>query len=157
MDWLHGELFLFSSSHVKSLFPPPLTTLCPPVSILLDYLLVKSMCLQVLKRAVTYQYIRQWHPHISYTKLSVWIKGRERNRPSLLSPPGPGSVRLCNATSPTLLASCEIADSHPNQTICPRRNCCQVLAEIAGQSCTSFSNRGEKSTPYIVNLHSTHI
>jgi hypothetical protein len=69
-------------------------------------------------------------------------QGEGTQPPSLLSPPGPGSVRLCNAIetelphsppSPTLLASCEIADSHPNQTICPTRNCCHLLTEIAGQ------------------------
>ncbi len=75
--------------------------------------------------------------------------------PSLLSPPGPGSVRLCSAMEtelpnspslPTLLASCEIADSHPNQTFCPRRNCCQVLTEIAGQAGTNFSHSEEKKS-----------
>ncbi len=49
---------------------------------------------------------------------------------------GPGSVRLCNAmetdlpNSPSLppppTASCEIADSHPNHTICHIRSCCQI-------------------------------
>jgi hypothetical protein len=89
-------------------------------------------------------------------------QGEGTQPPSLLAPPGPGSVRLCNAwrqicptpsPTPTMLASCEITDSHPNQTICPRCNCCQVLTEITVQSCTSFSHRGEKSTPYMVNVH----
>ncbi len=96
----------------------------------------------------------------------VTHKGRERNPPPLLLPPGPGSVRLWNAMEtelpqshslPTLLASCEIADSHPNQTICPTRNCCHVLTEIAGQPGTDFSHRGEKSTPYTVYIHYKHL
>jgi hypothetical protein len=71
--------------------------------------------------------------------------------PSLLSPPGPGSVRLCNAMETKLLHSPSLlADRHPNQTICPTRNSCDVLTEIAGQSGSDFSHRGERSTLYTV-------
>ncbi len=72
-------------------------------------------------------------------------QGEGTQPPSLLLPPGPGIVWLCNAM--------KTAVTPPNQTICPRRNCCQVLTEITGQSCTSFSHRTEKSKPYTV--HST--
>jgi hypothetical protein len=81
------------------------------------------------------------------------IQGEGSQPPSLLSPPGPGSVRRvtiwrqsCHTPppSPTLLASCEIADRHPNQTICPTRNCCEVLTEIAGQPGSDFTYRGER-------------
>jgi hypothetical protein len=46
--------------------------------------------------------------------------------------------------SPSLLASCEIADSPPNQTICPTRNCWHVLTEISSQPGTDFSHRGKR-------------
>ncbi len=63
-------------------------------------------------------------------------------------PPSPVAtwVRYCkerdlpsSQSLPTLLDSCEIADSHPNQTICHRRPSCQQLTEIAGQFGTNFS------------------
>ncbi len=59
-------------------------------------------------------------------------QGEGTQPPSLLSPPGAGSVQLCNAmeaeSCPTphpspLLASWETADRLPNQTICPTRDC----------------------------------
>ncbi len=62
----------------------------------------------------------------AYCSQCVPTKGKERNLPSLLSPRGPGNVscvtlwrELCRTPlpSPTVLASCEIADSHPNHTI----------------------------------------
>ncbi len=59
---------------------------------------------------------------------AVYDQGEGTQPPSLLSPPGPGSERLCNAMetqlphSPSLIASWEIADRHPNQTICPTRD-----------------------------------
>jgi hypothetical protein len=55
-------------------------------------------------------------------------------RQSCLTPP----------PSPSLLASWEIADRHPNQTICPTRDSCHVLTEIAGQPGTDFSPTGGK-------------
>ncbi len=79
--------------------------------------------------------------------------------------PGPGSVscvelwrQSCHTPppSPTLLASCEIADRHPNQTICPTRNCCDILIEIAGQPGSDFSHWGEKSTSYTVYAYTVH-
>jgi hypothetical protein len=82
-------------------------------------------------------------------------RGEGTQTPSLLSPPGPGSVRLCNAMetelphSPSLPPasySCEIADSHPYQTICPTLNCCHVLTEIAGQPGSDFSHREKEYT-----------
>ncbi len=91
-------------------------------------------------------------------------QGEGTQPPSMLSPPGLGSVLLCNAMEtklpnspsppPTLLASCETADSHPNQTICPTRNCCHVLTEIAGQPGTVFSHRGGKEyTVHIIQYY----
>jgi hypothetical protein len=49
---------------------------------------------------------------------------------------------------PASYRSWEIADSHPNQTICPTRNCCDVLTELASQPGSDFSHRGEKSTQF---------
>jgi hypothetical protein len=88
------------------------------------------------------------------------LQGEGTQPTSLLSPPGPGSGRLCNARqicptphpSPILLASCGIADIHPNLTFCPRVKCCKVLTEIANQPGTNFSHRGEKTT----QVHSIH-
>ncbi len=57
---------------------------------------------------------------------------------------------LTSPPSPTLLASWEIADRHPSQTICPTRDSCHVLIEIAGQPGTDFSHRGERSILYTV-------
>ncbi len=53
---------------------------------------------------------------------------------------------------PPLLASWEIADRLPNQTICPTQDCWNVLTEIAGQPDTDFSHRGERSTLYTVYI-----
>ncbi len=47
-------------------------------------------------------------------------------------------------TLPTLLASCEIAESQPNEIFCHRLQRCQLLAEIVSQSGTKFSATGEK-------------
>jgi hypothetical protein len=88
-------------------------------------------------------------------KMRIWIEGRERNPPPCSRHLGQlveGCVtqwrQSCHTPppSPTLLASCEIADSHPNQTICPSRKCCEVLTEISGQPRSDFSHRGKKST-----------
>ncbi len=85
----------------------------------------------------------------------VWTKGWERNPPPCSRHLGQvvkGCVTLwrqCCLTpppSPSLLASWEIADRHPNQTICPTRDSCHVLTVIAGQPGTDFSHRGERST-----------
>ncbi len=79
----------------------------------------------------------------------VVCKGRERN-PS----PCRGCVTLWRQICPTplpyptLLVSCEIADSQPNQTICPRRNCCQVLTGDYRPILHKFQPQGEKSALY---------
>ncbi len=98
---------------------------------------------------------------------TVWMRstqGEGTQPPSLLSPPGPGSIRLCYCVTlwrqrvaqlpipPPLLASWEIADRLPNQTICPTRDRWNVLTEIAGQPGTDFSHRGERSTLYTVYI-----
>jgi hypothetical protein len=106
----------------------------------------------------------------SYFGVNIGIgahQGEGTQPPSLLSPPGTGSVscvtlwrQSCHTPppSPTLQASCEIADSHPNQTICPTRNCCEVLTEIAGQPGSDFCHRGERvhRTQYTY-IHCTNI
>ncbi len=70
-------------------------------------------------------------------------------RQSCLTPP----------PSPNLLASWEIADRHPNQTICPTRDSCHVLTEIAGQPGTDFSHRGEgvHCTQYTIHWLYKHL
>ncbi len=96
--------------------------------------------------------------HHSDSPLCIATNGRERN-PLPASLPEPVDVMIKRGfsptppLSPTLLASCEIADSRPNQIICPRRYCCQLLTVIAGQSGTHFRSRGGKEYP----VHSTHI
>jgi hypothetical protein len=52
-----------------------------------------------------------------------------------------------------MLASCEIADRLPNQTICPTRDCWNVLTEIAGHAAWHrFQPQGGKE----YTVHSIH-
>ncbi len=97
--------------------------------------------------------LARWNVYFPLVIVSIGAKGRERNPPPCSRHLGQvvkGYVTLWSQSchtpppSPTLLASCEIADSLPNQTICPTRNCCHVLTEIAGQPGTDFSHRGGK-------------
>jgi hypothetical protein len=102
---------------------------------------------------------------IIFSSLAHDTKGRERNPTPCSRHLGQivyGCVTLwrqsCHTPppSPSLLVSCEIADRHPNQTICPTRTCCEVLTEIAGRPGSDFSHRGEKNTPYIVYAYTVH-
>ena len=94
------------------------------------------------------------------------FKGRERNPPPCSRHLGQvvsGCVTLWRQSclspppSPSLLASWEIADRHPNQTICPTRDSCHVLTEIAGQPGTDFSHRGEGVHCTQYTIHCTNI
>ncbi len=51
---------------------------------------------------------------------------------------------------PTLLASCEIADSKPNHIFCRRLHCCQLLMELAGQTGTNFNPFNSLSLTYLL-------
>ncbi len=107
--------------------------------------------------------------------LTSWVKDSPRGKiqdtsSSILQPRGGNATPLpaplpepgvmCNAMGsllphspsppppPNPLASCEIADSQPNHTICPRLYCCQIQIEIAGQTGTNFSHRGVHHTQF---------
>ena len=54
---------------------------------------------------------------------------------------------------PTLLASCEIADSQSNHIICHRRHSCQLLTGLPG---ANFS-RGGKREQYTARTQYTHL
>ncbi len=86
-------------------------------------------------------------------------KGREPNPPPCSRHLGQvvkGCVTLWRQScltpppSPALLASWEIGDRHPNQTICPTRDSCHVLTEIASEPGTDFSHRGKEYTVHSI-------
>ncbi len=65
-------------------------------------------------------------------------------------------ILLNSPSPPTLLASCEIAESLPNQIIGPGLYCCQLLTLIAGQSgtdCSKKRKRSVHSTQYTYTIH----
>ena len=106
-------------------------------------------------------YILKKYLFIPLLVLCIPIKGRECNPPPCSRHLGQvvyGCVTLWRQRvaqlpiPPPLLASWEIADRLPNQTICPTRDCWNVLTEIAGQPGTDFSHRGERSTLYTVYI-----
>ncbi len=127
------------------------------------YLITSRLKQDAAPWILTVMLIKAANALLANSRYYTRTQGEGTQPPSLLSPPGPGSVRLCNAMerelphSPSLLSSREIADRHPNQTICPTRHSCDVRTEIAGQSGSDFSHRGEKSTQYTVYIHCTDI